>query len=185
VFCYVNNFYAKNEELLRAEKIVRKSANSANGRIGNPMRLKNSLKLVFLAFLKPKCSGIDLKHFFARFRRLEFFSELGMWRRVARFQTKNPDLGKFLRALQWKVQVHYIHLCPFCLFYGYLVYLFPVLECCAKKNLANLTWRQFFVSKMNDSGKTQDTKNPDCLLPAYIHAYNTGSGFWNRLIFDA
>jgi hypothetical protein len=122
VFCYVNNFYAKNEELLRAEKIVRKSANSANGRIGNPMRLKNSLKLVFLAFLKPKCSGIDLKHFFARFRRLEFFSELGMWRRVARFQTKNPDLGKFLRALQWKVQVHYIHLCPFCLFYGYLVY---------------------------------------------------------------
>jgi hypothetical protein len=34
---------------------------------------------------------------------------------MAYFQTKNPDLGKFWRVLQWKML-------PFGLFYGYLVY---------------------------------------------------------------
>jgi hypothetical protein len=38
---------------------------------------------------------------------------------MAYFQTKNTDLGKFWRVLQWKV----LHItCPLGPFYGYLVY---------------------------------------------------------------
>jgi hypothetical protein len=58
---------------------------------------------------------------------------------MAYFQTKNPDLGKFWRVLQ------------FGLFYGYLIYfvviwyifmniwqIFTVWVCCTKKNLTAL-----------------------------------------------
>jgi hypothetical protein len=45
---------------------------------------------------------------------------------MAYFQTKNPNLGKFLRVLQWKMIVNFMAiwniLWPFGLFYGYLVY---------------------------------------------------------------
>jgi hypothetical protein len=64
------------------------------------------------------------------------------------FQTKNPNLGKFWRVLQWKM---FAFLCPFGLFYGhwkhfmtiwYILWSFgtflPVLVCCSKKNLATL-----------------------------------------------
>jgi hypothetical protein len=65
------------------------------------------------------------------------------------FQTKNPDLGKFWRVLQWKlleynttiwsifrilrvfVYVHFEH-------FMVLWYFFPDLVCCTKKNLAAL-----------------------------------------------
>jgi hypothetical protein len=64
--------------------------------------------------------------------------------RVARWQifnTKNPDLGKFWRYLQWKLSVHFTAiwsiLPPFGLFCGYLVF-FPILVSCTKKNLAAL-----------------------------------------------
>jgi hypothetical protein len=64
------------------------------------------------------------------------------------FQTKNPNLGKFLRAWQWKMLAYFIDtwsiLRSFVMFYGYLVqfveiwYIFPVLVFCSKKNLATL-----------------------------------------------
>jgi hypothetical protein len=49
---------------------------------------------------------------------------------MAYFQTKNPDLGKFWRVLQWKMLVYYtaiwfiLRLHVFGIFYGYLVYFF-------------------------------------------------------------
>jgi hypothetical protein len=67
---------------------------------------------------------------------------------MAYFQTKNLNLGKFLRVLKWKMLVYFIAiwdiLRPFCIFCGHLGYLmviwyiFPVLVCCTKKNLATL-----------------------------------------------
>jgi hypothetical protein len=64
------------------------------------------------------------------------------------FQTKNPDSGKFWRALDWKLLIvlgpfvifTYIWdiLCPFGKFYAHLAYFFPVLVPCAEKNLATL-----------------------------------------------
>jgi hypothetical protein len=59
-------------------------------------------------------------------------------------------LGKSWKVLQWKVlvcilQVHLVYfmaiwyiLCPFGIFYGHLVHLFPILVRCAEKNLAIL-----------------------------------------------
>jgi hypothetical protein len=94
-------------------------------------------------------------------------------------QTKNHSLGKFLRVLQWKiyifvdipilwpfgtlygqlVQVLYGHLVYFLViwyiswlfgvFLGYLVYFFPVLVFCSKKNLATLFWVQTLNSLMH------------------------------------
>jgi hypothetical protein len=67
------------------------------------------------------------------------------------FQTKNSNLGKFWRALQWKMIVYLMGfgpiLRPFDTFWGHLVYFvvpklvdfFPVLVFCTKKNLATLT----------------------------------------------
>jgi hypothetical protein len=60
---------------------------------------------------------------------------------MAYFQTKNPSLGNFWRALQWKMFVSFTAiwsiLQPFGIFYGYLVY-FSLLVCCTTKNLATL-----------------------------------------------
>jgi hypothetical protein len=58
------------------------------------------------------------------------------------FQTKNPNLVKFWWVLQWKMFVYFIS--PFGTFFSNLVcclviwYIFPVLVCCSKKNLATL-----------------------------------------------
>jgi hypothetical protein len=41
---------------------------------------------------------------------------------MAYYQTKNPDLGKFQRVLQWKIFVGRYITWPFDLLYGYLVY---------------------------------------------------------------
>jgi hypothetical protein len=38
------------------------------------------------------------------------------------FHTKNPDLGKFRRVLQWKMSVNYVYAHYIGLFYDYLVY---------------------------------------------------------------
>jgi hypothetical protein len=65
------------------------------------------------------------------------------------FQTENPNLGKFLRVLLWKILVYFMtiwsSLRPFEILYGHLVYFveirynFPVLVFWTKKNLATLT----------------------------------------------
>jgi hypothetical protein len=64
------------------------------------------------------------------------------------FQTKNPNLGNFWTALDWKMLVYFIAiwniLWTFGILYGHLVhfvfiwYIFPVLVSCTKKNLATL-----------------------------------------------
>jgi hypothetical protein len=47
---------------------------------------------------------------------------------MAYFQTKNPNLGQFLRDLQWKLLVYFMAiwpiLRPFDTFNGYLVYVY-------------------------------------------------------------
>jgi hypothetical protein len=71
--------------------------------------------------------------------------------RVARWfytQTKNPNLGKFWRALEWKMFVYFMTiwniLLPFGIIYGLLVkfviiwYIFPILHVWTMKNLATL-----------------------------------------------
>jgi hypothetical protein len=72
---------------------------------------------------------------------------------MAYFQTKNPNLGKFWRVLQWKMLVYLMtfwstyftaignNLWPFGIFCSHLVY-FPVLVWCTKKNLATLIWNR-------------------------------------------
>jgi hypothetical protein len=45
---------------------------------------------------------------------------------MAYFQTKNPNLGKFWRLLQWKMGVIWSILWPFGLFYGRLVYFMDI-----------------------------------------------------------
>jgi hypothetical protein len=71
------------------------------------------------------------------------------------FQTKNPNLGKFWRPLDWKMLIYFMAiwniLQTFGIFYGHLGYLmtmwyifrsfgtfFPLLVPCTKKNLATL-----------------------------------------------
>jgi hypothetical protein len=68
------------------------------------------------------------------------------------FQSKNPNLGKFWRALEWKSLVYSLALCnilhPFGIYYSYLLNfmafwwqfgIFPhVLVHCVIKNLATL-----------------------------------------------
>jgi hypothetical protein len=62
------------------------------------------------------------------------------------FQTKNPSLGKFLKALDWKMLVYFIDMCNilliFGIFYYHLVhitliwYIFPFF--CTEKNLSTV-----------------------------------------------
>jgi hypothetical protein len=64
------------------------------------------------------------------------------------FQTKNPNLGKFWSVLQWKMLVFLKAVLSILrqnsIFYGHLAhfaviwYIFPVLVCCTKINLATL-----------------------------------------------
>jgi hypothetical protein len=72
------------------------------------------------------------------------------------FQTKNPTLGNFLRALDWKMlDINYGHLkyftgigevlFPFGTFSVHLVYFFPVLVTRTKKNLATLKTISIFI----------------------------------------
>jgi hypothetical protein len=44
------------------------------------------------------------------------------------FQTKNCNFGKFWRSLKWKMMVYVCSLCPFGIYYVYLVY-FMVIWC--------------------------------------------------------
>jgi hypothetical protein len=59
-------------------------------------------------------------------------------------QTKNPNLGKFWRALEWKMLVYFMVICnilrPFGIFYGRLViiwYIFPVLVLWSQEKSGN------------------------------------------------
>jgi hypothetical protein len=64
---------------------------------------------------------------------------------MADFPTKNPNLGKFWRDLQWKMLVYFMAmwsiLRPFCLLCSCCMviwYIFPVLVYSTEKNLATL-----------------------------------------------
>jgi hypothetical protein len=69
------------------------------------------------------------------------------------FQTKNPNLGKFWRVLQWKMLVYFMNILSlvrsFDTFNGYLVFLwqvgmfFSVLVYCINKNLATMVGSTF------------------------------------------
>jgi hypothetical protein len=74
------------------------------------------------------------------------------------FQTKNPNLGKFWRVIDWKMLIYFMAiwniLWRFGIIYDHLVhiffiwYIFPVLVSCNKKNLATL-----FVRKLKTKRK--------------------------------
>jgi hypothetical protein len=67
---------------------------------------------------------------------------------IVYFQTKNPNLGQFCRALHWKMLTYFMaigNILPtFVILYDHLVqfmfiwYIFPILISCSKKNLATL-----------------------------------------------
>jgi hypothetical protein len=70
---------------------------------------------------------------------------------MAYFQTKNPNLDKYFRVFQWKMLVCFTaigpYLRPFLVYFAAIWYIlrlfgifFPVLVCCAKKNLATQLW---------------------------------------------
>jgi hypothetical protein len=78
-----------------------------------------------------------------------FFSRWKQGCQLVHFQTKKSHLGKFWRVLQWKILVYFIAIWSILrsigIFYDHLVwyvvvvwYIFPVLVCCTKKNLATL-----------------------------------------------
>jgi hypothetical protein len=64
------------------------------------------------------------------------------------FQTKNSNLGKFCRALNWKMLIYFMviwnilrafGMVNYCLVhFMFIWYIFPVLVSCTKKNLASL-----------------------------------------------
>jgi hypothetical protein len=64
------------------------------------------------------------------------------------FQTKNPNLGKFLSALDWKVSIYFMAIWNIIQTFGkiydhlahfvFIWYIFPVLVSFTKKNLATL-----------------------------------------------
>jgi hypothetical protein len=72
---------------------------------------------------------------------------LGQGCQMVSFQTQNPNLGKFWRALDWKMLIYFmaiwIILQTFGIFYNHLVhflfiwYILAVLVSWTKKNLAN------------------------------------------------
>jgi hypothetical protein len=80
------------------------------------------------------------------------------------FQTKNSNLGKFGRVLQWKILVKFMtiwsYLRPFGIFRGNLVnfiviwYIFPILVCCTKKNLATVNLHNSDINEQLDSPLT-------------------------------
>jgi hypothetical protein len=85
------------------------------------------------------------------------------------FQTKNPNLGKFWRALEWALLVYFMViwniLRPFgiCIFWplgnvGVIWYISPVLVYCVKKNLATLSWHPDQLSLASD-GNDDISKN--------------------------
>jgi hypothetical protein len=89
-------------------------------------------------------------------------------RKMAYFQNKNPNLGEFRRVLEWKMLVYCITIWSFC---GHLVYIlsyseyfmviwyiFPVLVCCTKKNLAILVDRYFdFLANVSSTDMYTNT----------------------------
>jgi hypothetical protein len=79
---------------------------------------------------------------------VKLFSSSSQGCQMVCFQTKNPNLGEFWRALDWKMLIYFMAtwniLWTFGVFYDLLVhfvsiwYIFPVLVSCTKKNLATL-----------------------------------------------
>jgi hypothetical protein len=69
---------------------------------------------------------------------------------MVHFQTKNPNLGKFVRAWDWKMLMYFMAIWntsrAFEIFYDHLAhcmfiwYIFPVLVSRTNKNLATLRW---------------------------------------------
>jgi hypothetical protein len=93
--------------------------------------------------LAPSCQQVFCSWFLCA-------SAMGQGCQMVYFQTKSPNLGKFWRVLQWKMLVYFMSVwnisLPFAILYGHLVhflliwYIFSVLVCSSKSNLATLTW---------------------------------------------
>jgi hypothetical protein len=74
---------------------------------------------------------------------------------IANFQTKNPNMGKFRRDLQWKMFVYIMVIwsivLPFGIFCGHLAcfiviwYILPVLVSCTNTNLATMRRCSLFM----------------------------------------
>jgi hypothetical protein len=69
----------------------------------------------------------------------------GLGCQIVYFQTKNPNLGKFWRVLHWKMLVFFMAIWSLSPIFGICLvnftviwYIFPVLVCCIKINLATL-----------------------------------------------
>jgi hypothetical protein len=70
-----------------------------------------------------------------RWRSHYFFDSREQGCQMAYFQTKNPNLGKFWRVLQWKMLIYFVAIWSILWLFGKFP---PILVCCAEKNLATL-----------------------------------------------
>jgi hypothetical protein len=73
------------------------------------------------------------------------------------FQTKNPNLGKFWRALDGKMLIYFMDIWnilrtfgKFLLHFVLILYIFPVLVSCTNKNLATLNDRHVALQQENN-----------------------------------
>jgi hypothetical protein len=97
-----------------------------------------------------KTSGHTERLLFATFQDGETqsdpFSARDQGCQMAYFQTRNPDLGKFWRILQWKMLIYLMTIWSIIRQFNLFVvcilmvvwHIFTLLVCCANKNLATL-----------------------------------------------
>jgi hypothetical protein len=92
------------------------------------------------------------------------------------FQTKNPNLGKFWRVLQWKMLVYFRTiwsiLRPLEIFYGqvvYFVFIWYILVCCTEKNLATLCPNKFCFIRLNFASSGQIFWRPTKLCVIWLN----------------
>jgi hypothetical protein len=109
------------------------------------------------------------------------------------FQTKNPNLGKFRRALDWKMLIHFTAvfniLQTFGIFYDNLVhlvfvwYIFPVWVSCTNKNLAALTGcSRVRLSRRSKIGwNSKDSIELDCVEQLNVCLCRVFAGFFTSI----
>jgi hypothetical protein len=98
--------------------------------------------------------NIDLQ---AGWQEWAHFQPLDQGCQMVCFQTKNPNLGKFWRVLDWKMCIYFMAIwnilwrfgtfCIHLVHFVFIWYIFPVLVSCTNKNPATLHWTIVFFGK--------------------------------------
>jgi hypothetical protein len=130
-----------------------------------------SLEQCFFAFVSRK------QHFHFGFLRQNF-----QGCQMVFFKTKNQNLGKFWTVFKWKMWVNFNDIWPIYCYLEYLVailyilwsfwYIFPVLVCCTKKNLAAQDFSSFATHKifLTTRRPLEMTSPEQKLVHTYVYA---------------